>query len=174
MRRWVSVGRPCAETETDADTVDHRVQHANAPPAPPAQLTDGFRARPRRMARLMARVLTPTYALSWFIPPYQLATMGSPAGRRGQGLTQWSRAGATGCGSCPSALAVTAAPRGPNSVILQGIKSGVGFSAGDMQRSRRGRDAGYPAPHAQSRTGGFPAYAFHLGCVRFAMKSPGA
>ena len=85
------------------------------------------------MARLMVRVLISTYRA--VVVPYQLATMGSPAGRRGQGLTHWSRAGATRCGSCPSALAVAAAPRGSNSVILQGIKRGVGFSAGDMQRS---------------------------------------
>jgi len=36
----------------------------------------------------------------------------------------------------------------------------------------RGRDAGYPAPPAQNRTCGFPAYGSHLGCLT--AKRPGA
>jgi hypothetical protein len=31
--------------------------------------------------------------------------------------------------------------------------------------ARGGRDASYLAPPAQNRTGGFPAYGSHLGCV---------
>ena len=29
----------------------------------------------------------------------------------------------------------------------------------------RGREPGYPGPPAQNRTGGFPAYGSHLGCL---------
>ena len=34
-----------------------------------------------------------------------------------------------------------------------------------QSKSVRGRDASYLAPPAQIRTGGFPAYGSHLGCV---------
>jgi hypothetical protein len=37
-------------------------------------------------------------------------------------------------------------------------------NAGRMECGR-GRDASYPAPPAQIRTCGFPAYGSHLGCV---------
>src|SRR4051794_21434446 len=39
------------------------------------------------------------------------------------------------------------------------------FVKPDRSASGRGRDADHSAPPAQNRTGGFPAYGSHLGCV---------